>query len=383
MQASFFYHQTCPVLFGEDTSAQAGARLKALGCKKLLLVCDGNVERFGLSAAVKAGILACGLELEVFDAVTPDPTDLLADQCADFARSVAADGVVGVGGGSVLDTAKAVSVLLANPGSVRHYMKPNMPPHPGVPLVLIPTTSGTGSEVTEVGVITHTDRRQKLGVEARASLAIVDPVLTYSVPPQITADTAMDAFSHAAECVTCTASNPHADLLALEAIKLIWKALPAALVDGRDAAARRDLALASNLAGMAFNETSLHIGHALAHSMGVRLHLSHGAGCALALPAALEFVAEAVPGQLRRVAEAMGLDADASRSDRALGELVGNHLREFMRAMGIRSLRERGAEEADLIPCAPGAMEDFLVGYCPRPVTLEDMENLYHRVWSY
>ncbi|HWS43121.1 MAG TPA: iron-containing alcohol dehydrogenase [Pseudoflavonifractor sp.] len=383
MEHRFTYLQTCPVYFGEGSAAEAGAKMQALGCRSVLLVCDKNGAKFGLADRVRAGFRDTGITLVQFDDVSPDPADTMVDHCARIARDACLEGVVGVGGGSVLDTAKAVSVLLRNEGSVRDHMKPNLPPNPGAPLILIPTTAGTGSEVTNVGVITHTGKNLKIGVECQATLAILDPTLTYSVPPEVTAETAMDALAHAAECVTGTVANPHADTLALEAIRTILDCLPRAVADGGDAEARRGLCLASSLAGIAFSETMVHVGHAMSQGMGARLHISHGAGCALCLPAALEYTAPAVPGQLAKVAAALGLGVEEGTAPEGLGRRVADFLCAFMDRVGIRSLRERGFTREAVVACAEAAMEDFLVDYCPTPVTLENVREMYRRIYGY
>lgn len=379
----FTYLQTCPVCFGEGTAAQAGIKMQAMGCRSALLVCDQNGVKFGLIDRVQEGLLEAGITLVRYDDVSPDPADTMVDHCARIARAASLDGVVGVGGGSVLDTAKAVSVLLRNEGSVRDHMKPNMPPNLPAPLILIPTTAGTGSEVTNVGVITHTEKHLKIGVESQASLAILDPTLTYSVPRQVTAETAMDALAHAAECMTSTLANPHADALALEAIRTIVNCLPRAVENGNDAEARRGLCLASNLAGIAFSETMVHVGHAMAQGMGAGLHISHGAGCALCLPAALEYAALAVPQQLSKVAGALGLTVEPGTMPDQLGRQVADFLYGFMSQVGIRSLSERGFSQEAVVACTEAAMEDFLVDYCPTPVTAENVREMYRKIYAY
>lgn len=357
--------------------------MQELGCRKVLLVCDKNGVKFGLADRVKNSFLGTGVTLIQFDEVTPDPNDTMVDRCADMARQAGVDGVVGVGGGSVMDTAKTVGVLLRNPGSVREHMKPNIPPNPGAPLILIPSTAGTGSEVTNVGVITHTGLMQKIGVVSNVSLALVDPSLTYSAPPSVTAETAMDALAHAAECMTCTIANPHADALAIQAIERITRFLPVAVADGSNAEARRELAMASNFAGIAFNETLVHIGHAMAQGMGAILHISHGASCALSLPSALKYAAPAVPAQLAKVARAMGLTVNESCSAAELGQLVADHLYGFMKKIKLASLKERGFTLEEVVACAETAMKDFLVDYCPVPVTVENVREMYREIYSY
>jgi alcohol dehydrogenase len=216
-------HMT-PVLFGANMSLRAGNRLRDLGVTKVLAVYDQGVKKAGIPDKILKNIKALGIKVFVYEGVQPDPPDYTIEECAKIGREAEVDGVIGIGGGSSMDTAKATNLLLANPSPINRYMgMMRIPIKPGKPLVLVPTTSGTGSEVTIYAVLTDSNDHKKkgpAGPHMRATLAIVDPVLTVGMPPSVTADTGMDAFCQAAESLTAGNANPGADIIAEKAVAL-------------------------------------------------------------------------------------------------------------------------------------------------------------------
>ena len=277
------------VLFGEHAADQVGEKTRALGCSKVLCVYDKGVEDAGIVGPVIENLERAGLKVVRYGGVLPDPPDPMVDECGALARKEQVDGVVGVGGGSTLDTAKAVNVLLGNPGSILdYYFRPGAPGHkPGKKLVLIPTTSGTASEVTSVSVITNTKNNTKGGVKGEATvatLAIVDPLLTLGMPPAITAATGMDTFAHALEAYTSGVRNIMSDVLAEKSIELVARYLPTAVKNGFDIEARTNMSFACMIAGMSFADATPHFGHAFGHTLGAAHHVPHGIGCAIAQP---------------------------------------------------------------------------------------------------
>jgi alcohol dehydrogenase len=378
----FQYVQACPVLFGEGTAKEVGLKIKDLGSDRVLIVCDQNVKALGIVAKVVDGFKSTGISTFEFDKVEPDPSDTVINEGGQFAREIQANGIVGIGGGSVLDAAKAIKVLVSNPGAINRYMDGALPSDIHTPLILVPTTSGTGSEVTMVAVITDTKRKKKLGVPSVATLSVVDPELLYDMSPRITAETGMDALAHAAESYTCNQSHMHSEILALAAMKKLIKYLPLAVAEGTNVKARREVALASNIAGIAFNESFVHVGHAMAHGLGMVYHVSHGAGCALELPVALEFVAKAVPDRVEDIGEIFGVKFKGDESSEQVGVATGDALRRFIKKIGILSLKERGIVKDRLPECIDYAMDDFLVGYTPCKVEKNDVVQMYRDIFD-
>jgi alcohol dehydrogenase class IV len=224
-------------------------------------------------------------------------------------------------------------------------------------LILIPTSSGTGSEVTVMGVIYDKDTDAKEFVLKHADLAILDPELTASVPPQVTAATGMDAMSHAVEAYTSNCGNPKSDILALEAIRLIADNIETAYNDGNNMEARKNLSLASNYAGMAFSDSSVHFGHAAGHEFGIRFDMPHGIACAIALPEVITFSAETIPEKTKNIARALGIDVPEKASGTEAGEWAAERVRMMMKTIGIKSLKEQGLSRDAVISCALGAIE--------------------------
>jgi alcohol dehydrogenase class IV len=277
----FQYNQLVPVIFGAGAISQLGEQVKALGCKKVMCVYDGGVKAAGIGSKAESSLKAAGVDFVVFDKISADPPSAIIDEASALARAEKVDGLVGVGGGSSMDSSKAIALMTDRPGSIRDYLQgPPLSLKSSLPIVLVPTTSGTGSECTQVCVITHEEQNAKLAVFVRSSLAIVDPELVKTLPPSGTASTGLDAFAHAAESVTCKNWNPRSELLALTAIAKIKKYLPVACKDGSDMEARTEMCLASNWAGIAFADTDVHVGHCVADSFSVGFHTPHGLNCA-------------------------------------------------------------------------------------------------------
>lgn len=364
------------VLFGEGASLEIGERLVGLGCKKILCVYDQGVKSAGIVDPVVDEIKKKEIAVVHFDRVLPDPPDTLVNECGDLARKEAVDGVVGIGGGSSLDTAKAVNILLANPGTIDQYFGPGTPHNPSKPLILVPTTSGTGSEVTFVSVISYIRAGIKTGVAGPATiatLAVVDPLLTKAMPPHITASTGMDVFSHALEAWTSKVNNIMSDALAEKALELVITYLPRAVKDGTDMEARTRMSFASMIAGMSFNDAVPHLGHAFAHTLGALHHVPHGIGCAIAQPAVIDTAAEIMPDKVRHLACLMGLDPGTGLSAKEVGDQVAKAVVTFSRNLGIPTLKDLKIKESDLEKWAEAIMKDDVFFFVPKELTYEDV----------
>lgn len=376
------------VIFGEHAADQVGEKTKALGCSKVICIYDQGVKDAGIVDPVVKNLEAAGLKVVQYGKVLPDPPDTMIDECGELARKENVDGVVGLGGGSTLDTAKAVNVLLGNPGKIATYFAgPNMVmTKPGKPLVLIPTTAGTASEVTYVSVVTNTATHAKGGVVGPATIAnaaIVDPLLTVGMPPKITAATGMDTFAHALEAYTSAKHNMMSDMLSEKSIELVVRYLPKAVKNGSDLDARAKMSFACLLAGMSFNDATPHFGHAFGHSLGAAHHVAHGIGCAIAQPGVIEVAAKAMPEKVRRVGELMGLKLADNLSPAELGERVGDGIAAFNKEIGIPTLKELNIKETDLDGVAQGMMSDVCFMFLPvqidKPEVLSIVRKAYNR----
>ncbi|MGB9859778.1 MAG: iron-containing alcohol dehydrogenase [Moorellaceae bacterium] len=375
--------RTSPILFGVGAVEQVGAKAKELGCRKVILVTDAGIKKAGIADEVSKHLSSAGIGVVEYDKVPSDPPDTIIEEAAAIAREEQVDGVVAVGGGSVLDAAKGVNVLLTNPPPITQYYGPFMAPNPGKVLILLPTTSGTGSEVTAIAVVTNSRNNKKGGVigpYCMATVAIVDPGLTVKMPPGITAGTGMDAFSHAAEALTSGLANPVSDILAERAIELIYRYLPVAVENGSDLEARTNLALASMIAGIAFNDALPHYGHAVAHTVGARFHVHHGVICALALPGTLELVADVVPDKIKIIARAMGLEVEGDAA--AVARKVAEAIRAFNAKVGIPSMKELKIDKAELEALAPDVLTDDTAAFGPKKITVEEARKLLQAAYE-
>jgi alcohol dehydrogenase len=382
----FNVNHISPVFFGPNTSLQTGARLKAMGVTHALFVFDQGVKKAGIPDKIIAGVKEAGVQVSVFDGVQADPPDFTVDQGAEIGRKANVDGVVGVGGGSTMDTAKAINLLLGNPGSISQYLTfPPPPLKPGKTLVLIPTTSGTGSEVTHFAVITDSKthaKRSPVGPLVRAKLAIIDPTLTVGMPPSVTADTGMDAFAHCAEAMTAVQRNPMSDLLAEKGISIVMEFLPKAVKDGKDLDARTQMSFAAMLGGYAFNDSNTQLGHAIGHTLGSMYHIPHGNACGVVLPEILECEAEAVPDAVARIAAAMGLKVKKGATAGSVGAQVREALAAFMLSIGQKTFKQLNVPAADLAKVAESAGGPGLAKSSARPVTVDDVKTMLQKAYE-
>lgn len=382
---TFNINHLTPVIFGEGASSETGRKLKERGIHKIFCIYDEGIKAAGVVDTILETIRAEDIRIVEFGGVLPDPPDTIVDQAGEIGRKEGVDAVLGIGGGSSLDTAKAVNVLLGNPGAISGYFGRGVPQNPCKPLFAIPTTSGTGSEVTSVAVISDTKGGKKLGVggpNCIPSLAIVDPSLTLGLPPRITAATGMDAFSHAAEAYTSLLHNPMSDILALEAISLVARYLPVAVRDGFNTEARSKMSFASTIAGMAFNDATPHLGHAIAHTMGAKFHVPHGNGCGLAMPIVIEYVSDIMPDRVRAVGRAIGLELSDNLSDEQTGAAVADAIRRLIKEMDLPSLKDLGIQESGLKRIAEDTPGDVCAVFIPKKTTPEEVLTLLKKEYA-
>ena len=381
------YSQLCPVYFGPGAIGKAGELAKAAGCRKALVVTDETIDRCGFPDKVIASLEASGIECQKYSKVGMDAPDYCVNEGAKVAKDFGADIIVAVGGGSCLDAAKAMTIVAANYDSVRIEDFFDLAPgtvitkNPPLKNMMIPTTSGTGSESTFVAVVSDTKKHRKCGCFIPPQISIVDPELTLGLNAEITAFTAMDAFSHCSEALASKLMNPHSDLLALNAIERIVKWAPVAIKEPRNLEARENLALASNFAGKAFNDATVNIGHAMAHSLGAMFHIPHGIACALVTPAVLERTASSRPEEFRKVASWIGDDLSGVE-DSKLGEAVAQSVRSFIRRLGIKSLKEMGYTREQIVSCSEYAVTEGMRFACLVKIPDSDIPQMFGRVYD-
>ncbi|WP_448592844.1 iron-containing alcohol dehydrogenase [Thermoflexus hugenholtzii] len=375
-----WFFKTPEIVFGED----ALFYLEELRGQRAFVITDAQLRRLGLVRQVEEHLRRAGMEVHVFDMVEPNPTVDLVRIGADVIRAFNPDWIVAVGGGSVIDAAKAIWVLFERPDLDPLAISPMEPLglRRRARLVAIPTTSGTGSEATWAIVLTDPRARRKLGVGSRENMpdiAIVDPAMAMDLPPRLTADTGMDALSHALEGYVSTWRNPFSDAMCLHAARLIFAYLPRAYRDGaRDPEARTHMHLAATMAGIGFGNAMVGLAHSLGHALGARFDIPHGRAVGLFLPYVIEFNARVAADRYAHLLQAIGRPSPngpeaAFQLSRAVLELLETlEQPQTIAACGI----PRDDFEADLSTLVEYALEDPSTLTNPRSPTAEEVEHL-------
>ncbi len=322
---SFSVTQPTKLRFGIDAVRDLPALVKELGGSRVFLVVDPGLQKAGLTGQITAPLDEAKMFYTIYDKVDPEPGLKLADNGLKLAKKAKADCVVGVGGGSALDVAKAVSILLTNGGKAEDYVGLGKIKKPGVPKIMIPTTAGTGAEVTFTAVFINEKTKSKGGMNGDPlypEAAILDPRLTVSLPPHVTAATGIDAFTHAIEAYTSTQAHAVSDMYALEAITLISRNLPLAFANGRNLEARSGMLMGSLLGGKALATAGVGLVHAMAYPLGGMFNTPHGLANAILLPYVVEYNIIGAPEKYRTVAEIMGYDTEGMSEREAAASVV-------------------------------------------------------------
>src|SRR5262245_54514957 len=376
-----FYFPT-KVLFQAGLSKDFSNELNSLQIQRMLVVTDARLLKAGLVQPILDGLSNAGVKKTVVFSEVPPNSELSAVKKA-FERGaeIEAQGVLAVGGGSVMDTAKAANILLSLGGDlVEDYSGAHTLPSPLKPLIAIPTTAGTGSEVTQVAVILDEKNGVKLSFLDRylyPTLAILDPELTLTMPPKLTAMTGLDALTHAVEAYTSLESNPYSDAFSMKAIRMIKDSLSIAVKNGDDLHARSEMLAAAHLAGVAFDHTMVGVVHSMSHSTGAGSHVPHGMANSILLPWGMEYNFEVCKERYAGIAKRLGVDTAGKSVDEAahaaIEKIIG--LRTELKTLcGLPDrLREAGVKEEDLPKIAELSVEDGSSFYNPREVVAEEV----------
>lgn len=397
MRTTWTFHSAGQLVFGRGAVKQTGELARELRLKRVLLVTDQWLIAAQLDRGVQDSLAAAGIAVDVFSGGEPEPSLDLVERCLIQARAAKPDGVVGLGGGSNMDLAKIVAAVLAHGGGPRDYVGEYRVPGPVLPLICIPTTSGTGSEVTAASVLTDTANQIKVGVLSnylRPRVAIVDPMLTLSCPAKVTADSGIDALTHAIEGYTAVDNevfplpegertvyqgrHPLADCLAEKAIDLIGRHLVTAVREPQNVEAREGMSLAATVAGLAFSNTGVALVHAMEYPVGGAVHCSHGAGNGLLLPYVMRYNLPVRTKQFARVAELLSEDTRGLSQEAAADRAIAA-VERLKAAIGTPTrLRELGVSQSQLPLFAEKAFGiKRILRVNPRVPTVADIEAVY------
>jgi len=385
-----------PILFGIGAARRTGTELKKLGCKKVLVVFDKGVEQAGVAARVLNAIQEAGIETVIYNNVQADPPIWSVEEAGALGTSNGVDGVVGIGGGSSLDTAKGAKMLQTNPPPLRQYFgRTGVVTKPSVPLIVIPTTAGTGSECTPGGTITDTEQNIKTnisGVGCAVTLGIVDPELSSNLPRSVTASTGLDALCHCIESYTSAMANSISSVLGREGIRLVGKYLVRACDKGAaDMEARAGMAKAASLGGMAMSGAFCHLCHDIGRSLGAKFHVPHGNGCAVTLPQVLEIIAPVKTEEVRYIAECLGAEIPQGADAAAIGKAAYDAAHRLLKDTGLKSMKELGLKKEELLAVVPDEVvmqiEKEIVAFGgiappPLPVTKELVAEIVIRAYD-
>ncbi len=383
-----FIFQTVPVLhFGEGCLTELPGQIAALRASRPMIVTDKGIVGAGLIAPVEQTLREAGLEVAIFDSVVADPPEAIVLQAIAAAQAAKVDIVIGLGGGSSLDTAKVVAALAVDGAQpLSEIYGVGALDRKGLPTILIPTTSGTGSEVTAISILT-TGETTKAGIVSPhlfADVALLDPALTLGLPADVTAATGIDAMVHAIESFTSRNSkNPVSDMLAIEALKLLTANIETACFDGRNMQAREAMLRGSMLAGQAFANSPVGAIHALAYPLGGIYHIPHGLSNALVMPYVMQFNLEAAAPLYAQLADALDIPRGSENSSEARAQ----QLIDFLEGLAVkvkapRKLREIGIAQDATTELAEAAMLQVrLLVNNPKEVTLADAQRIYDAAW--
>lgn len=374
------------VIMGVDSAAMAAAEVRYLRGKRVLLVTDPGVIKAGLTQPIEESLQVKNIPYVLYGEVEPEPPSKIIDKGAAIFKSEDCDLIIGVGGGSSLDVAKGISILTANEGRILDYIGIDAVPNKGAKMILIPTTAGTGSEVTRVLVMTDEEQNTKNVVFtpfALPDVAIVDPRLTLSMPPVVTADTGMDALVHAIEAYVSMNATVFSEIWAEEAIRLIGMHLPVACAKGSNMHARYNMCLAATLAGLAFTSGGLGAVHALAYPLGTEYHMTHGRTNAIMLPHVMQFNLPGNPEKYTRIAQLLGKDIDGL-SLLESASLAVEAVLDLEEAISLScQLKDYDIDEEDLPLLVEGAMKQARL-FVPNPRDLDeqDVSAIYQQAFQ-
>jgi alcohol dehydrogenase len=384
MRNVFTFVSPGKLVFGVNAVTTLGDEAQLLKASRVLIVTDKGVEKAGLVEKVKSPLEEKKMSVQVFDAVEPEPSLKCAEASAAIARGGKFDLIVGVGGGSSMDMAKVAAAMVTNPGSVSQYLGSYLLVNPTLPKILIPTTAGTGSEISTGAIVTDESHTKRWIIDTKnfANVSLVDPMMTISLPPRQTAHTGLDALTHAIEAVMSIVKNPISDCLAYYAVRLIAKNLKTAYYQGSNLEARYKMCLGATLAVLA----QMNAGGSLAHSVSYVLHshygTTHGEGCAVALPYVMDYNLVTCEDMFRRVAEEMGIDvADLSNREAAIRAIEAVYT--LLKDLDVPyCLREMKVSRTALETLAEECQTKYPRPNTPRRVERQTLMNMWERMWE-
>ena len=376
MASEFFV--SSDVTFGKDAAKELPRILKEFKAKNVMVVYDAGVKMAGIAEKVLAEVEKADVKVTVFDGVIPNPTNEVVEEAAEIAQRENIDVFVAVGGGSSIDLTKAVNILMTNPGPIGQYGGIGLVKESVLPLIAIPTTAGTSSEITNVVALTDTKAVCKYVIidnKIVADKVIADPEFTKTMPAGVTAATGMDAITHAVESYISNMSTALTEYHSIKALQIFHEYLPKAVANGSDMEAREKMMLGCLIAGFGFSNANLGLVHGIAHTLSAHFHLAHGVANATVLPYVMEYNADSCPEKMVNLAKAIDLPVSGDLAKDKY--LLSKELLKMTKTVGIKTLSELGVEEKDFEMIAEDVLKEPVLGFNPKQgVTKEDVISI-------
>lgn len=333
---NFTFVQSVRILNGKGCISQIGELLKQVGYQKAFVVCDKILETNGVLDKIRKSFADSRISSVIYTDVRPDPPADLIEKGAMLCKAESCDCVIGIGGGSSIDTAKGINILRFNPGSVLEYAQKPMQHCSG--LIAIPTTAGTGSELSNGAIVSDPEHDVKMPImclENMPEYAVLDPELTMTMPYRLTLLTGLDTFSHCYEAYTSSLSNPMTDLICEKMLETVVEYLPVALAEPENCEAREKMQYAASIGGWMLYNACAHVGHSIAHVLGAKLHIIHGAACAYDTSVVLKAISTAVPAKVRKIGELLGAEYTGAENPEEIGVKAAQAYQAFVKRLKL------------------------------------------------
>jgi alcohol dehydrogenase class IV len=371
------------IVYGEGAISLSGRHATNFGASRVCIVTDPGIQKAGWTSVVEDSLKQAAVPYAIFNRVTPNPKDHEVMAGAQFCKANGCDLIIAVGGGSSMDCAKGVGVVMGNPGSILEYEGVDMVPNPGPPLIFIPTTAGSSADISQFAIITDTVRNVKITIISKMvvpDIALIDPATTATMSAELTAATGMDALSHAFEAFVSTASSPLTDMAAISAVTLIFDNLLNAYLNPHHPTYRDKMMTASLMAGLAFSNASLGLVHAMAHSLGGTLGLPHGECNALLLEKVVQFNYSHSPEKYNLLAKAIHLNIDEIAPAQR-GAAICDQIAWLRQNLNIdQRLVDLGVHASDIPRLSEFALIDPCLATNPREANKKEIEDLYLQI---
>ena len=371
MASEFFV--SSDVTFGKNAAKELPRILKEFKAKNVMVVYEAGVKMAGIAEKVLAEVEKADAKVTVFDGVIPNPTNEVVEEAAEIAQRENIDVFVAVGGGSSIDLTKAVNILMTNPGPIGQYGGIGLVKEPVLPLIAIPTTAGTSSEITNVVALTDTKAVCKYVIidnKIVADKVIADPEFTKTMPAGVTAATGMDAITHAVESYISNMSTALTEYHSIKALQIFHEYLPKAVANGSDMEAREKMMLGCLIAGFGFSNANLGLVHGIAHTLSAHFHLAHGVANATVLPYVMEYNADSCPEKMVNLAKAIDLPVSGDLAKDKY--LLSKELLKMTKTVGIKTLSELGVEEKDFEMIAEDVLKEPVLGFNPKQGVIKE-----------